>query len=167
MQSFSEFRDFLCINGCVQFVFVIRMAGVYEEEFSFAVEGAGIHGDGFLFEEASHFFVSSSGVQDGGAEEGNFAHFVSVQVLDEFFHMAIDMACIDAASQEEDIYFLFNGYGGEFCFFAKFPGYGSGNGFGGAAAGEITDCGFQWICLLSIGINSDEDGLIKVISVKW
>ena len=60
------------------------MAGVDEEEFSFAVEGSCVHGDGFLFEEPSHFFVSSSWVQDGGAEEGDFAYFVPVQVLDEF-----------------------------------------------------------------------------------
>ena len=143
------------------------MTGVDEEEFPFAVEGTGIHGYAFCGKKLADFFVSSIRIQDRSAEEGDFAYFFLVQRLNEFFHMGIDVSCVDAASQEEEVYFLFDGHRGEFCFFTKLPGNGFRNGFGRASAGEITDCGFQWICLLSIGVNSDEDGLIKVISVKW
>lgn len=82
------------------------MASVEEEELAMAVEGSGVHGNPLFRKELSYFLIALPAAQHGGTEEDSLSHFGRIQAFHEIFHMAVNVAFVNAASDKRRSTFL-------------------------------------------------------------
>lgn len=89
-----------------------------------AVEGSGVHGNLLFRKELSYFLIALPAAQHGGTEEDNLSHLRRIQAFHEIFHMAVNVAFVNAASDKKEIHLFIQSPVRGFRPFSRFPGNG-------------------------------------------